>query len=178
MTSVFVFGSNLAGRHGKGAALYAAKNCGAVYGQGIGRQGDSYAIPTKDSKLAPLPVYIIKRHVDDFIEYAWSNPTTMFRLTAIGCGLAGYKAEDIAPLFKYAPRNVQKPIEFSLIDEHPQHEHILGARTLAAWIGYSWTGLHDWSVRDKGFPVWSLRSFSGGKEDLVRIVKKIMDGTS
>lgn len=56
MIEIFVFGSNLAGRHGKGAALYARQHYGAIYGQGVGRQGNSYAIPTKDGKLNPLPL--------------------------------------------------------------------------------------------------------------------------
>lgn len=67
---IFVFGSNLAGRHGKGAALYAYKHHGALYGQGVGRQGMSYAIPTKDSGLIALPLWAIKCYIDNFIVYA------------------------------------------------------------------------------------------------------------
>lgn len=67
---IFVFGSNLAGRHGKGAALFARRNHGAIYGQGVGRQGNSYAIPTKDAKLRTLPLVTIHEHVGDFIVYA------------------------------------------------------------------------------------------------------------
>jgi len=106
---VFVFGSNLAGRHGKGAALYAKIHKGAIYGQGIGRQGDSYAIPTKDEKLHTLPVDRIKQHVDDFISYAKLNPEIDFEVTRIGCGLAGYSDRDIAHLFKDAPENCFLP---------------------------------------------------------------------
>jgi hypothetical protein len=67
---IFVFGSNLAGRHGKGAALTAYKTYGAIYGQGIGLQGDSYAIPTKDEKINTLPLSKIKKYVEQFIKFA------------------------------------------------------------------------------------------------------------
>lgn len=112
MKNVFVFGSNLAGRHGRGAALYAKRHHGAVYGVGVGRQGDSYAIPTKDAGLSPLPLEVIRGHVLDFIEYATSHQDITFLLTAVGCGLAGYTPEDIAPMFDSSPRNVELPIQF------------------------------------------------------------------
>ena len=67
---IFVFGSNLAGRHGRGAALHASKNCGAIYGQGIGLQGLSYAIPTKDENLNVLDLDVIYFHIDNFIKFA------------------------------------------------------------------------------------------------------------
>ena len=106
---IFVFGSNLAGRHGKGAALYARQHHGAIYGKGFGRQGMSYAIPTKDSLLIPLPLWVINSYIEEFITYARLHPELTFELTRIGCGLAGYKDTDIAPMFKYAPTNVLKP---------------------------------------------------------------------
>lgn len=109
---IFVFGSNLAGRHGKGAALFARKNHGAIYGVGIGRQGNSYAIPTKDARLRTLALSDIREHVRDFIAYAWQHPELEFQLTAIGCGLAGYKPEEIAPMFAEIPSNVRLPPEF------------------------------------------------------------------
>ena len=112
---IFVFGSNLAGRHGKGAALFARQNHGAIYGQGIGRQGNSYAIPTKDHNLDTLPLTIIGKYVTVFIEYARSNASEEFQLTPIGCGLAGYNYEDIAPFFKNAPDNVKLPEEFKKV---------------------------------------------------------------
>lgn len=87
---VFVFGSNLAGRHGKGAAYYAMKHFGAVYGEGVGRTGNAYAIPTKDENLRVLEWYEVAPHVTDFLEYAEAHPETMFILTAIGTGLAGF----------------------------------------------------------------------------------------
>jgi hypothetical protein len=105
LMSIFVFGSNLAGRHGKGAALHARRNCGAIYGQGTGRQGQSYAIPTKDKQIRTLPLYLIAAYVGDFLFYANSHPELQFVVTRIGCGLAGYRDEQIAPMFKGAPSN-------------------------------------------------------------------------
>ena len=91
----FVFGSNEAGRHGKGAALFAKKNHGAVYGQGWGLQGTSFAIPTKDAYLKVLPFDTIGAYVKAFLDFARSNPDMLFQLTPIGTGLAGYDKEDI-----------------------------------------------------------------------------------
>lgn len=99
--AVFVFGSNLAGRHGKGAALYARQKYGAVYGQGEGRQGNSYAIPTKDKNLSILPLDRIGESVERFLRYAEAHPEEVFEVTRIGTGLAGYDWErDILPLFQ------------------------------------------------------------------------------
>ena len=114
MTDIFVFGSNLAGRHGKGAALIALREHGAKYGTGWGHVGNSFAIPTKDEKIKTLPLEKIKFYIEQFIGYAKSNPHLQFQLTAIGCGLAGYKPEQIAPMFKDAPNNVMKPPEFEI----------------------------------------------------------------
>ncbi|RSV13451.1 hypothetical protein CA236_17740 [Sphingomonas sp. ABOLG] len=113
MTSIFVFGSNLAGRHGKGAALWARQHRGAIYGQGVGLQGASYAIPTKDGSLRTLPLTTIRPYVDQFIAFASSRPDLTFQLTPIGCGLAGYRHAQIAPLFRGAPANVVLPDEFA-----------------------------------------------------------------
>lgn len=112
MRTIFVFGSNLAGRHGKGAALHAREHHGAIYGQGIGLQGSSYGIPTKDAQIRTLPLHQIRRHVDDFKAFAASRPDLEFQVTAIGCGLAGYTPADIAPLFRDAPRNCTLPDVF------------------------------------------------------------------
>ena len=109
---IFVFGSNSAGRHGKGAALYARQHHGAIYGQGEGRQGNSYAIPTKGIHLETLSLAAIKICVDAFLLYAAEHPDERFHLTPIGCGLAGYRPGDIAPMFVRAPSNVHLPIEF------------------------------------------------------------------
>lgn len=105
MSLIFVFGSNLAGRHGKGAALFARQQYGARYGVGMGPQGKAYAIPTKDGQLKVLPLVAIRRHVERFLQYAREHPKDHFLVTRIGCGLAGYTNEQIAPFFKDAPMN-------------------------------------------------------------------------
>lgn len=110
--SVFVFGSNLAGRHGKGAALYARQHHGAIYGRGKGMQGQSYAIPTKDHNLHTLSLYEINFSVEQFIRFAARHPDIQFQVTAISCGLAGYKPGQIAPMFRSAPSNCILPEEF------------------------------------------------------------------
>lgn len=112
---VFVFGSNLAGRHGKGAALWARQHRGAIYGQGVGRQGNAYGIPTKDEQLRVFPLPVIQSHVDDFLNYARQQPGTQFEVTPIGCGLAGYRHDEIAPMFLNAPANVLLPNAFSAV---------------------------------------------------------------
>lgn len=109
MKQVFVFGSNLAGRHGRGSAYAAKVKWGAKYGVGVGPTGNSYAIPTKDEKLRVLSIGNIRHYVRDFLLYAESNPTTEFLVVKIGCGLAGYKEEDIKPLFRDAPINCKLP---------------------------------------------------------------------
>lgn len=113
---VFVFGSNLAGRHGKGAALCAVKEHGAKYGIGYGHVGNSYAIPTKDENIKTLPLHQVKLYVQEFIEYAKITPNLEYTVTRIGCGLAGYKDEDIAPMFKDAPCNCQLPEEWRALN--------------------------------------------------------------
>lgn len=105
MPMIFVFGSNLAGRHGAGAALSAMKFRGAEYGVGIGRTGNAYAIPTKDQNLKTLPLTEIRRYVDVFIKYACDNYDLEFLVTEVGTGLAGYSKEDIAPMFLGIPDN-------------------------------------------------------------------------
>jgi hypothetical protein len=112
MRNIFVFGSNLKGVHGAGAALFAFRNHGAVYGQGSGLQGNSYGIPTKDRKIKTLPLTEIEKHVNVFLEFAEKNKDLTFDLTAIGCGLAGYHPQEIAPMFKKSPDNVRLPKEF------------------------------------------------------------------
>lgn len=91
---IFVFGSNLAGRHGGGAARIAYERFGAVMGQGVGLQGQCYAIPTMQGG-----VETIKPYVDEFILFAQQHPELTFLVTRIGCGIAGFRDEEIAPLF-------------------------------------------------------------------------------
>ena len=97
---IFVFGSNLAGRHGKGAALDAKKFYGAEYGVGVGPTGDAYAIPTKDGDLRVLPLDVIQGHIEDFVEYARRNPRMIFAVTPVGTGLSGLKLKTVADMFK------------------------------------------------------------------------------
>lgn len=106
---IFVFGSNLAGRHGKGAALTARQQYGAEYGVGVGPTGNSYAIPTKDEYLHVLSLPEIQYYVKDFIGYAKDNPNEEFFVTRVGCGFAGYHDWAIAPMFKDAPENCKLP---------------------------------------------------------------------
>ena len=109
---IFVFGSNLAGRHGKGAALTAMREYGAVYGQGVGRTGNAYAIPTKDGRLRRLMLDEVEFYVEEFVDYAKRNPDLEFQVTKIGCGLAKFKDEDIKPLFQGAPSNCYLPLDW------------------------------------------------------------------
>ena len=91
---IFVFGSNLAGAHGGGAAWLAYQRFGAVWGQGVGLQGRSYGIPTMHGG-----VEAIKPYVDEFIDFALRHPELRFLVTRIGCGIAGFAPAEIAPLF-------------------------------------------------------------------------------
>lgn len=103
---IFVFGSNLSGIHGAGAAKYAELHRGAKRGVGIGRTGQAYAIPTKDAQIRhTLPLGIIKPHVEGFIQYAKFKSNMLFQVTCIGCGLAGLEHWEIAPMFEAAPKN-------------------------------------------------------------------------
>ena len=106
---IFVFGSNLSGRHGAGAAMFAVHHHGAVYGVGVGRTGNAYGIPTKDHRIKTLPLDQIAKHVQDFIYYALQHPELDFQVTRIGCGLAGYSDYQIKPMFANAPENCHLP---------------------------------------------------------------------
>lgn len=111
---VFVFGSNLAGLHHGGAARVAVQRFGAKPGQGVGIQGQSYAIPTMQGG-----VDTIKPYVDEFIDLAREWDQTTFYVTRIGCGIAGFTDEQIAPLFNdaYDLYNVRLPESFAKIIE-------------------------------------------------------------
>ncbi len=106
---IFVFGSNLEGSHGGGAAAIAARKFGAIWGQGVGLQGQSYGIPTMHGGIPA-----IKPYVDEFIEFAKNNAELDFLVTRIGCGIAGFLEEEIAPLFENAAslENVYLPDTF------------------------------------------------------------------
>ena len=94
---IFVFGSNLAGMHGGGAAYLAYRKFGAIMGQGVGLQGQSYGIPTMQGGPETIRPY-----VDEFIQFAQNHPELTFLVTRIGCGIAGFRDSDIAPLFAAA----------------------------------------------------------------------------
>ena len=94
---IFVFGSNLQGMHGGGAARVAHEKFGAVWGEGIGLQGQSYAIPTMHGGIDAIAPY-----VNDFIAFAKEHPELKFLVTEIGCGIAGFRISEMAPLFKEA----------------------------------------------------------------------------
>ena len=116
---IFVFGSNLAGIHGAGAALHAKLHYGAPYiknvtaewgvkgKNGVGLQGSAYAIPTKDEWIKTLSIERIEPFVKEFIEFAKANNEMNFNVVRVGCGLAGYKEHQIAPLFEGSPSNVK-----------------------------------------------------------------------
>ncbi len=115
--SIFVFGSNREGRHGKGAALTARLEHGAIYGHAEGIQGNSYAIITKELRRTFRPVTLdeVRDGVERFLQFAKENQDLEFNVTAIGCGLAGFTVKQIAPLFKEAlnMRNINLPASFT-----------------------------------------------------------------
>lgn len=106
---IFVFGSNLKGMHGGGAARVALEKFGAVWGQGTGLQGNSYAIPTMHGGTDAIAPY-----VDEFIAFAREHKEMKFYVTRIGCGIAGFAVQEMAPLFKAAldEENVYLPEDF------------------------------------------------------------------
>lgn len=118
-SEIFVFGSNTEGYHGGGAAKTAREQYGAEWGVGEGLTGQSYALPTrytrgegKDREFITLPGRQIEIYIERFISFAKDHPELTFRLTAIGCGRAGFTPEQLAPLLRNAPHNVRLPPEF------------------------------------------------------------------
>jgi len=111
---IFVFGSNLSGIHGAGAAKMAHERFGAKYGIGYGLEGQSFALPTKDRKIETLAIPQIKYFVDQFIKFAKRKPQFTFLVTEVGCKLAGYEPHQIAPLFREAVNieNIHLPERF------------------------------------------------------------------
>ena len=114
---IFVFGSNLSGHHGGGAALLAMNKWGAIWGQGVGLQGQTYGIPTMQGG-----VETIRPYVDEFIQFANKHPEMTFLVTEIGCGIAGFTPQEIAPLFAKATttENIHLPQRFwDLLERTP-----------------------------------------------------------
>jgi hypothetical protein len=117
---IFVFGSNIRGLHGGGAALFAKKYCGAIMGEGDGPQGMSYALPTKYYFDRSVTVERLADNVEAFKNYARENSDKMFFVTRVGCGLAGFKDADVAPMFTDAPLNCVLPTAWrSIVEEAP-----------------------------------------------------------
>ena len=102
---IFVFGSNLAGIHGAGAAKEALRHYGAICGNGRGAQGNSYAIPTKDEVMHTLSLKVVEAYIWAFLCHARAHPQQDFQVTRVGCGLAGFHDAEVAPLFASAPDN-------------------------------------------------------------------------
>lgn len=110
--TVFVFGSNMAGTHAGGAAKTALLHFGAMKGAGRGWSGQSYAIPTMNEHLQQMPLSQIQHYIEDFKIYTKNHPKMKYFITSIGCGVAGYTVEEIAPMFKGISKNVIFPISF------------------------------------------------------------------
>lgn len=118
---VFTFGSNTAGRHGKGAAFTARELFNARFGVGAGHEGMSYAIPTKDDNLKTIPLPIIKLHVGMFLDYEKTRHFSKFLVTRIGTGLAGYSDEQISLMFQNAPSNCILPAIWNIDNGNISH---------------------------------------------------------
>ena len=114
-TNIFVFGSNLLGRHGRGAALEAKLHWGAKYGVGEGRTGQAYAFPTKFTPYMAMSLASIGEFKHRFYGYCGQHPELTFLLTKVGCGLAGHRELHIARMFANAPSNVVKPDNWDIL---------------------------------------------------------------
>lgn len=128
---IFVFGSNQEGVHGGGAAKFARESFGAVMGVGEGLTGKSYALPTKITVRESMEVSAVEAAVSRFLEYAVQNPELTFQVTAVGCGLAGFTHEQIAPMFEQAPANCLLPgIWYRMFDplNYPARVIVAGSR--------------------------------------------------
>lgn len=119
-----VFGSNLAGRHGAGAARLALEEFNAQWGIGIGKTGNAYAVPTKDVRIQTLDLFAINEYVCDLVDYVKSHPDEQFFFTRIGCGLAGYTDADIAPMFYQIAENINCsfPVEWAIYLQQTMRE--------------------------------------------------------
>lgn len=105
MTTVFVFGSNEAGMHGAGAAKTAMEKHAYPYGKSYGHYGSAFGIPTKDERIRTLPELNVHLYINGFMAYAMGRPKLKFKISQIGCGLAGFEASLIAPMFTGSPKN-------------------------------------------------------------------------
>ena len=137
--SIFVFGSNLAGVHGAGAARHAMNNLGAVFGVGEGRTGQAYALPTKDEHIQSLTTRQIFHYVQRFCVYANHHPEEQFFVTRIGCGLAGFRDFQIAPMFRNVPPNCILPIEWKVYLDN----NTVARLTFHSWDDDQKAGRHE-----------------------------------
>lgn len=127
---IFVFGSNLAGIHGAGAALYARQYKGAIIGKGEGLHGQSYAIPTKDAHLNTLSISRVRQHVENFVKFAIEHPQLQFQVTRVGCGYAGFTDAIMEPMFN-TPSNCLLPgVWLRRTDTRLYRVIIAGSRTI------------------------------------------------
>lgn len=106
---IFVFGSNLLGIHGGGAAWYARNKLGAVMGVGEGLTGRTYALPTCYKPGEPVTLEELQVYVQNFLDFANENPDMQFFVSAVGCGIAGFTEDEVSPLFANAPVNCDLP---------------------------------------------------------------------
>lgn len=128
---IFVFGSNLRGAHGKGAAECAKNYFGAIYGKGEGIQGQSYAVPTKDHNIKTRDISDIRPAVDRLIEFANANKHKVFIITELGTGLARLDPGSMAGLFYRAPLNCVLPFEWG--EYLPVDSHVVVSPLNANW---------------------------------------------
>lgn len=178
---IFVFGSNLRGFHGAGAARTALQ-FGAEMDNGRGLCGQTYALPTKDGNIRTLPLISIKYYVDEFIEFAMQRPEYTFLVTRIGCGLAGFSDEEIAPLFipvlKYKwiilPKSfVQILTEPPLIKKLPKdYESFIGEEITAEEINDVLTAIGD-SLSEERIPERIDFEYKEGKVEAKLFLKEI-----
>ena len=163
---VFVFGSNLAGRHGKGAALYARKLYSAQPGVGRGPTGHAYALPTKDEKLEPLPLGLVQDEIRSFYDYARSHTDTVFRLTRVGCGLSGLDEDSIRSVAQEnTPSNVALPGAWSCLGAVPKRVIVTGPR---AFSRPEFLAEALDCVRDR---LGAIEIVSGGEEGVERLAE-------
>ena len=127
-TAIFVFGSNLAGVHGSGSAVFARRYRGALPGVGKGLSGQSYALPTKKTHDSRESDYeLLQKSIADFLQFARLHPYLNFMVTRVGCGRAGFKDNEVSPLFQYAPSNCYLP---GIWIPHRKALIIAGSRTI------------------------------------------------
>jgi uncharacterized protein (DUF1330 family) len=140
---VFVFGSNASGAHGGGAALFAYERFGAVWGQGEGLQGQSYGIDTMSGRI------VFEQQAARFLAFARAHAELRFLVTEVGCGIAGYTPEEVAPFFAAAPENVVLPDTFvALLPGSPQGTDAALILCVLLWARDGEDGaLHDYEDR-------------------------------